>query len=87
MKANREYRLLHRRGGLVPSRLAGRDRFDQVEILEISSGETVLLWDVPGREVPAMLRALRADLAQLEAAAFLARWRDADRERPRDDQR
>ena len=76
MRANREYRLLHARGGLVPSRLADPDRFDQVEVVEIASGETFLHWDVPAREAPALLRELRADLAQLDAAAFSARWRD-----------
>ncbi len=74
MRANREYRLMHRRGGLAPSRLADPGRFDQVEIVEIASGETILLWDVPAREAPALLRELRADLAQLEAEEFVARW-------------
>ncbi len=72
MRANRELRLLHKRGGLLPS----RDRVDQVEIVEIASGETVLLWDVPAPDARALLRELRADLAQLEGDAFLARWRD-----------
>jgi hypothetical protein len=72
VRANREYRLLHKRGGLLRS----RDRIDQVEIVEVASGETVLLWDVPAGEVRTLLRALRADLAQLDGAGFVARWRD-----------
>ena len=76
MRANRSYRLLHRRGGIAPSRLAARDRFDQVEIVEIASGETVLLWDVLAREAPAVVRQLRSDLAQLEGDEFIARWRE-----------
>ena len=72
MRANRELRLLHKRGGLLPS----PERIDQVEIVEIASGETILLWDVPSREARPLLRTLRADLAQLEAGDFLARWRD-----------
>jgi hypothetical protein len=72
VRANREYRLLHKRGGLLRS----RDRIDQVEIVEVASGETVLLWDVPAGEVRTLLRALRADLAQLDGADFVARWRD-----------
>ena len=72
MRANREFRLLHKRGGLLPSRV----RVDQVEIVEIASGETVLLWDVPSADVRALLRELRADLAQLEGADLLARWQD-----------
>lgn len=71
MRANREYRLLHKRGGLLPS----RDRVDQVEIVEVASGETVLLWDVPAAGVRALLRELRADLAQLDGAGFIERWR------------
>ena len=74
MRANREYRLLHARGGLAPSRLADPGRYDQVEIVEIASGETILLWDMPAREARPLLRALRADLAQLDEHAFLARW-------------
>ncbi len=76
MRANRAYRVLHAKGGRAPSRLAERTRFDQVEVVEVSSGETILLWDVPARDVPALLRALRADLAQLDGDAFVARWRD-----------
>jgi hypothetical protein len=75
MRANRAYRLLHRRGGLAPSRLAAPDRLDQVEIVEVASGETVLLWDVPARDAPGLLRELRADLAQLDDAEFMDRWR------------
>lgn len=76
MRANREYRLLHQKGGVAPARLASPDRFDQVEVVEIATTETVLLWDVPARDVPVLLRALRADLAQLSGEEFLARWRD-----------
>jgi len=76
MRANREYRLLHRRGGRAPSRFAGPDRFDQIEVVDIALGETVLLWDLPSRDAPLTLRQLRADMAQLEGEEFLARWRD-----------
>jgi hypothetical protein len=75
MRALRAYRVLHTRGGLLPGRFASRDRFDQVEVVEIASGETILHWDVPAREARTLLRRLRADLAQLDDAAFLARWR------------
>ena len=76
MRALRAYRILHSRSGLVPGRFAARDRFDQVEVVEIASGETILLWDVPARETRALLRRLRADLAQLDDDAFIARWRE-----------
>jgi hypothetical protein len=78
MRAIRAYRVLHAKGGVAPSRFAGRDRFDQVEVVEIASGETILLWDVPARDVRALLRTLRADLAQLDEDAFIARWRERD---------
>ncbi|MCW2966299.1 MAG: hypothetical protein JWM71_71, partial [Solirubrobacteraceae bacterium] len=76
VKANREYRLMHRRGGRTPSRFADPARFDQIEVVEIAEGETVLLWDLPSRDAPGVLRQLRADMAQLEGEEFIARWRD-----------
>ena len=75
MKANREYRLLHRKAGRLPSRFADPARYDQVEIVEVATMETVLLWDVPARDVPGLLRALRADMAQLDGHEFIDRWR------------
>jgi hypothetical protein len=76
VRANRSYRLLHRRGGMTPSRFASADRFDQIEVVDIALGETVLLWDLPSRDAPATLRQLRADMAQLDGDEFIARWRD-----------
>ena len=76
MRANREYRLLHRRGGRMPSRFAGPERFDQIEVVDIALGETVLLWDLPSRDAVLTVRQLRADMAQMEAEAFLTAWRD-----------
>jgi hypothetical protein len=76
VKANREYRLLHRRGGRAPSRLASAERYDQIEVVDIALGETILLWDLPSRDAPLTLRQLRADMAQLDGEAFVSRWRD-----------
>jgi hypothetical protein len=75
MKANRAYDLHVRRGGHGPALLAGPDRVDSVEVLEIDSGEVVLFWDTAPRHTGRLVRALRADLAQLEASEFLRRWR------------
>ena len=75
MKANREYELIVRRGGHGPAALADPDRVDQVEIVEVDSGEVVLFWDTTPAQTGRLTRALRADLAQLDAAEFLARWR------------
>jgi hypothetical protein len=75
MKANRAYELLVRRGSRLPALLASPDRLDHVEVVEIESGEVVLFWDTAPSQTGRLARALRADLAQLEADAFVTRWR------------
>jgi hypothetical protein len=75
VKANRAYELLVRRGGRGPSLLASPDRVDHVEVVEIDSGEVVLFWDTTPSQTGRLSRALKADLAQLDAPEFLARWR------------
>jgi hypothetical protein len=75
VKANREYELIVRRGGRGPALLAGPGRLDHVEVVEIASGEVALFWDTQATQTGRLARALRADLAQLEADAFLAKWR------------
>jgi hypothetical protein len=67
MRANRAYELVVRRAGR-------RDAYDAVEVVEIDSGEVVLFWDTLPEQTGRLARALRTDLAQLEAGAFLARW-------------
>ena len=74
MRANRAYRLIHTKGSRAPGFLAPPDRVDQVEVVSIDDGEIVLFWDVPGAEAGGFVRALRADLSQLDAAAFMQRW-------------
>jgi len=49
-----------------------------VEVVEVDSGEVVLFWDRPALAASKLARALRADLAQLEAEEFLARWSTVD---------
>jgi hypothetical protein len=66
VKANREYELLIRRHP---------DRTDQVEIVEIASGEVALFWDTEPATTRRLTRALKADLAQLDAEDFVRRWR------------
>ena len=75
MKANREYDLSVRRGGRGPALLAGSDRIDHVEVVEIATGEVALFWDTRPAVTRRLARGLRADLAQLEAEAFIAKWR------------
>jgi hypothetical protein len=74
VRANRAYRLIVRRGGRTPSWLASPGRVDHVELVEIESGEVVLYWDLAPGRASRLARALRADLARLEAGPFIARW-------------
>jgi hypothetical protein len=78
VKAHQAYRLILSRGSLAPSLLAPPDRVDHIEIVEIDSGEVVLFWDALPREATRMARALRADLAQLDADEFIAAWSQLD---------
>jgi hypothetical protein len=78
MSARRAYRLIVTRGGAGPAWLAGPRRVDHVEVVEVDSGEVVLFWDLPAVQARRLVRALREDLGQLEADAFLAAWRDAE---------
>jgi hypothetical protein len=74
MKANRAYRLIVTRAGRAPALLADAERVDHIEIVEIDSGEVVLFWDRPPHAATRLARALREELAQLEAEEFIARW-------------
>jgi hypothetical protein len=74
VKANRAYRLIVTRAGRAPALLADPGRIDHIEVVEIDSGEVILFWDRPAQAASKLARALRADLAQLEAEEFLARW-------------
>jgi hypothetical protein len=74
MKASQAYRLIVKRGGMMPAMLADVTRVDHIEVVEIHGGEVVLFWDCPPQTASRMARALRTDLAQLDAAELLARW-------------
>ena len=67
VKANRAYELIVRRGGRGPALLRSADRLDHVEVVEIDSGEVVLFWDTAPAQTGRLARALKADLAGLEA--------------------
>jgi hypothetical protein len=60
----------------MPALLARPDRLDVVEVVEIDSGEVVLFWDTAPAATGRLSRALKADLAQLDADEFISRWRD-----------
>jgi hypothetical protein len=74
LKANRAYRLIVTRGGLMPALLADTSRVDHLEIVEIDTGEVILFWDRPPQAASKLARALRADLSQLQDEEFIARW-------------
>jgi len=74
LKANGAYRLIVTRAGRAPALLADTARVDHIEVVEIDSGEVVLFWDRPPQAASKLARAVRADLAQLEADEFMARW-------------
>jgi hypothetical protein len=78
MKANRAFELIVHRGGRGPALLRSVDQLDHIEVVEIDSGEVVLFWDTTPQQTGRLARALKADLAQLEAEGFLARWRQYD---------
>jgi hypothetical protein len=75
VKANRAYELIVHRGGRGPALLRSSDEADHVEVVEIDSGEVVLFWDTTPQQTGRLARALKADLAQLDAGDFLTRWR------------
>jgi hypothetical protein len=74
VRANRAFELIVRRGGRGPALLRSADQLDHVEVVEIESGEVVLFWDTTPQQTGRLSRALKGDLAQLEAEQFLARW-------------
>ncbi len=75
--ARRAYRLIVTRGGAGPAWLAGPNRVDHVEVVAVDSGEVVLFWDLRAVQARRLVRALREDLNQLDADAFLAAWQNA----------
>ena len=75
MRANRAFELKVRRSGRGPALLRSPADVDHIEVLEIDTGEIALFWDTSPGQTGRLARALKADLAQLDAQEFLARWR------------
>jgi hypothetical protein len=80
MRAGRAFEVKHVRGGVAPAVLAAPHRVDHVEIVEIDSGEVVLLWDLAPGDAKRVVRRIREDLVNLQADEFIAAWRAADAE-------
>jgi hypothetical protein len=74
MRAKDAYRLIVTRAGRAPALFADPERVDHIEVVEIDSGEAVLLWDRPPHAASKLARAVRADLNSMEATEFRARW-------------
>ncbi|HET9740825.1 MAG TPA: hypothetical protein VFP78_22115 [Solirubrobacteraceae bacterium] len=75
MRANRAFELKVHRSGRGPALLRSPGDVDHIEVLEIDTGEIALFWDTSPSQTGRLARALKADLAQLDAQDFLARWR------------
>jgi hypothetical protein len=78
VKAKHAYRMIVTRGGLTPAPLADTGRTDHLEIVEIDSGEVIIFWDLPPQAASKLARAMRADLAQLDAEEFIQRWANVE---------
>ena len=74
MKANREYELHVHKSGRGPGVLRAGGT-DHIEVVEIATGEVALFWDTAPAQTGRLARGLRADLAALDAEAFIAKWR------------
>jgi hypothetical protein len=74
MRAGRCFRVIVRRGGLMPAFLANPDRLDHVEVVEIAGGEVVFFWDLAPQAASRIAREVREDLNLMEREDFLARW-------------
>jgi hypothetical protein len=74
VKAKRAFHLIASREGVGPAFLADERRLDRIEVVSIDDGEVVLFWDLTAKDASRLLRDLRADLAEMEASAFLSKW-------------
>ena len=74
MRAKDAYRLIVTRGGRAPALLADPNRVDHIEVVEISSGEAIMLLDRPPHAASRLAREMRADLNRLDAEEFRTRW-------------
>ena len=74
MRAKDAYRLIVTRGGRAPALLADPNRVDHIEVVEIESGEAIMLLDRPPHAASKLARAMRSDLNSLDAEEFRARW-------------
>lgn len=80
MKANRAFHLIVSRENPQPAFIADPHRLDRIEVVSVDDGEVVLFWEIPVKDAARLLKSLRTDLAQLDAAAFMDRWQPEELE-------
>jgi hypothetical protein len=78
MKANNAYRLIVSREGIEPAFLADRERLDRIEVVSIDDGEAILYWDLPAKQASRLVKAIRHDLAGMDAEEFIRTWEGTD---------
>ena len=74
MNARIAYKVSVTKGAPGPALFAVPGRIDRVELVELASGETVLLWEGEPMEASRLTRALRRDLAKLNPNQFREAW-------------
>jgi hypothetical protein len=74
MRANRAFHLIVSRERLEPAFMARPERQDRIEVVSIDDGEVVMFWELPAKPAAKLAKALRTDLASLDAEDFIARW-------------
>lgn len=74
MSASSAYRVRRKRGAPGPAVLAAPARIDQVELVELASGESVLFWEGPAVEAKRLAKALKRDLRSMDAQTFKTAW-------------
>jgi hypothetical protein len=74
VNARTAYKVSVTKGAPGPALFAVPGRIDRVEVVELGSGETVLLWEGEPMEASRLTRALRRDLAKFTADQFREAW-------------
>jgi hypothetical protein len=80
VKANRAYHLIVSRDGLEPVFMADVGRVDRIEVVSVDDGEVAFYWHLPAKRAARLLKELRGDLVNMEAAEFFDKWVGADAE-------
>jgi len=74
VSARTAYRLTVVKGSPGPALLALPGRRDRVELVELASGETVLMWEGHPLEAARLARTIRRDLGTMDADRFRSAW-------------